>query len=131
MAPFAACHLTDSSICISGVDVYVTVLNRSVFNIDLESSFSESVMTKEYLILWQMNVGHVMANEMLTIPVQFWMWKNFFCFDPSSSPLTNTRSTYKLVLGVPSSRSYNSSQQSQSVRLETKSFGSVLEQILF
>lgn len=73
MVPFAACRLTDSSICISGVDVYVTVLNRSVFNTDLESSFSGSVMTKEYLISWQMDVGHVMANEMLTIPVWFQM----------------------------------------------------------
>lgn len=59
--------------CISGVDVYVTVLNISVFNVVLESSFSRSVMTNRYLISWQMDIDHVMADEMLEIWGHFWM----------------------------------------------------------
>lgn len=53
--------------------MYVTVLNISVFNIVLESSFSGSVMTNGYLISWQMDIGHVMAKEMLEILVRFRM----------------------------------------------------------
>ena len=94
--------------------MYVTVLNISVCNIALESSFSGSVRTNGYLISWQMDIGHVMANEMLEIFVWFWMGRNFFCFDFCPPPISNTRSIYTLGLGVPSSSSYNSSQQSQS-----------------
>lgn len=53
--------------------MYVTVLNASVFNNGLKTSFSGSVMTNEYLISWQMDIGYVMANEMLKIFVCFWM----------------------------------------------------------
>lgn len=61
--------------------MYVTVLKVSVFNIVLEGTFSASVMTNGYLISWQMDIDHVMANEMLETFVHFWMWKNLFCFD--------------------------------------------------
>lgn len=53
--------------------MYVTVLKVSVFNIVLEGSLSASVMMNGYLISWQMDIDHVMANEMLETFVHFWM----------------------------------------------------------